>query len=125
MNEPLLYEAESYAIRGAVYEVYKILGNGYLEEVYQSALEEELRLRNIPFQAKKQLRAVYKGRDCGIYIPDVICYDKIILELKAVELLHEKHRAQLMNSLKMTGLKLGMLVNFGAYPKVSIVRIAN
>lgn len=124
MNEQLLFEDESYVIRGAIYEVYKTLGSGHLEEVYQNALEEELRLRGIPFEAKKPLHIMYKGRDCGLYEPDVICYGKIILELKAVETIHPKHDAQLMNYLKATGIKLGFLVNFGAYPKVDIRRRA-
>lgn len=124
MNEQLLFEDESYVIRGAIYEVYKTLGSGHLEEVYQNALEEELRLRGIPFEAKKPLHIMYKGRDCGLYEPDVICYGKIILELKAVETIHPKHEAQLMNYLKATGIKLGFLVNFGAYPKVDIRRRA-
>ena len=124
MNENLLFEDESYAIRGAIYEVYKMLGCGHLEEVYQNALEEELCLCGIPFVAKKPLHIMYKGRDCGLYEPDLICYDKIILELKAVESLHPKHEAQLMNYLKATNLNLGFLVNFGAYPKVDIKRRA-
>ena len=123
MDEKLIYEEETFAIRGAIFEVYKTLGDGYLEEVYQNALEEELRLRGIPFAAKKELHIMYKGRDCGLYEPDFICFDKIIVELKAVETLHPKHSAQLMNYLRATGHKLGLLVNFCAYPKVDIRRI--
>ena len=124
MDEKLIYEEETFAIRGAVFEVYKTLGDGYLEEVYQNALEEELKLRGIPFVAKNELHIMYKGRDCGLYEPDFICFDKIIVELKAVETLHPKHSAQLMNYLRATGHKLGLLVNFCAYPKVDIRRIA-
>ena len=124
MDTKLIYEEETFAIRGAVFEVYKTLGDGYLEEVYQNALEEELKLRGIPFVAKKELHIMYKGRDCGLYEPDFICFDKIIAELKAVETLHPKHSAQLMNYLRATGHKLGLLVNFCAYPKVDIRRIA-
>ena len=124
MDEKMIYEEETYAIRGAIFEVYKTLGDGYLEEVYQNALEEELKLRGIPFVAKKQLHIMYKGRDCGLYEPDFICFDKIIVELKAVEALHPKHSAQLMNYLRATGHKLGLLVNFCSYPKVDIRRIA-
>ena len=123
MEEKLIYEEETYAIRGAIFEVYKTLGDGYLEEVYQNALEEELKLRGVPFVAKKQLHIMYKGRDCGLYEPDFICCDKIIVELKAVETLHPKHSAQLMNYLRATGHKLGLLVNFCSYPKVDIRRI--
>ena len=124
MDEKLIYEEETYAIRGAIFEVYRILGDGYLEEVYQNALEEELKLRNVPFAAKQKLHIMYKGRDCGLYEPDLICFDKIIVELKAVENLHPKHSAQLMNYLRATGHKLGLLVNFCAYPKVDVRRIA-
>ena len=125
MDEKLIYEEETYAIRGAIFEVYRILGDGYLEEVYQNALEEELKLRNVPFAAKKKLHIMYKGHDCGLYEPDLICFDKIIVELKAVENLHPKHSAQLMNYLRATGHKLGLLVNFSAYPKVDIRRVAS
>lgn len=124
MNAKLIYEEETYALRGAILEVYKTLGDGYLEEVYQNALEEELKLRGIPFAAKKELHIMYKGRDCGLYEPDFICFGKIIVELKAVETLHPKHSAQLMNYLRATGHKLGLLVNFCAYPKVDVRRIA-
>ena len=124
MDTKLIYEEETYAIRGAVFEVYKTLGDGYLEEVYQNALEEELKLRGIPYDAKKELHIIYKGHDCGLYEPDFICFDQIIVELKAVETLHPKHSAQLMNYLRATGHKLGLLVNFCAYPKVDIRRIA-
>ena len=123
MEEKLIYEEETYAIRGAIFEVYKTLGDGYLEEVYQNALEEELKLRGLPFVAKKELHIMYKGRDCGLYEPDFICFDKIIVELKAVEALHPKHSAQLMNYLRATGHKLGLLVNFCSHPKVEIRRI--
>jgi len=122
METKLIYEEESYAIRGAIFEVYKTLGSGFLEDVYQLALAEELKLRNIPFEAKKPLRIMYKGKDCELYEPDLICYEKIIVELKAVESLHPKHEAQLMNYLSATGYKLGLLVNFGAEPTVDIRR---
>ncbi len=118
----LIYCEETYAIRGAIFEVYEALGAGFLEEVYQNALEEELKQRGIPFVAKKQLHINYKGRDCGLYIPDIVCWDKIILELKAVESLSPKHQAQLHNYLHATGMKLGLLVNFGSFPKVEIRR---
>ena len=107
MDTKLIYEEETFAIRGAVFEVYKTLGDGYLEEVYQNALEEELKLRGIPFVAKKELHIMYKGRDCGLYEPDFICFDKIIVELKAVETLHPKHSAayssaEIINEYEMT-----------------------
>ena len=121
-NENIVLKDESHAIRGAIYEVYKTLGSGYLEEVYQNALEEELRIRRIPYAAKKELYVRYMGRDCGLYEPDFICFDKIIIEIKSVEKIHPKHEAQLVNYLRMTGFRLGLLVNFSAYPKVDIRR---
>ena len=117
-----IYQEETFAIRNAIFEVHNALGPGYLEEVYQNALEEELKLRAIPFVAKKPLHVFYKNRECGLYMPDIICYDKIILELKAAESLHAKHTAQLINYLRATGYKLGLLVNFNAFPKVDIRR---
>ena len=118
MNQQMIYPEECYAIRGAIYEVYRELGNGFKEEVYQQCLEREFALRGIPFDAKKELRIFYKGEPIEkTYIPDFHCYEKIIVEIKAVEELTKEHRAQLLNYLRLTGCKLGLLVNFGAYPK--------
>lgn len=123
--DELLYRDEVYAIQGAVFEVYKILGNGYKEEVYQQCLERELAMRGIPFDSKKELTIVYKGKPIEkTYIPDLWCYGKIILELKAVRELTPEHFAQIDNYLKLTGCKLGLLINFGSYPKVTIKRWA-
>ena len=113
MNE-LIYKEESYAIRGAIIEVSKELGCGYLERVYQDALEVEFRLRNIPYEREKTIQITYKGKPLGEpYRADFVCYGKIIVELKAVEELTSKHRAQVLNYLNATKMKLGMLVNFG------------
>ena len=108
MKEPLIFEEESFVIRGALYEVYKTLGNGFLEEVYQNAVEEEMRQRKIDFEPKRECHVMYKGKDCGLYMPDFICYNKIIVELKAVEILHQRHHAQVINYLKATGFKLAL-----------------
>ena len=78
MDTKLIYEDETYAIRGAVFEVYKTLGDGYLEDVYQNALDEELKQRGIPFVAQEELHIMYKGRDCGLYRPDFICFGNLI-----------------------------------------------
>ena len=122
-TDSLIFETETYAIRGAIFEVYKVLGNGFLEDVYQRALERELSLRGIEYCSKQSLHVLYKGQDCGLYVPDMVCYGKIILELKAVDALNERHKAQLMNYLKATGFKLGLLVNFGSHPGVTIRRV--
>ncbi|MCB2149643.1 MAG: GxxExxY protein [Deltaproteobacteria bacterium] len=123
-QKDLLFPEESYAIRGAVFEVYREMGCGFLEAVYQECMEKELRLRRIPFIAQQELKLVYKGEPLErTYQPDLICHDSIILELKAVKAICDEHRAQLHNYLKATGMKLGLLVNFGHYPQVEIERI--
>lgn len=117
----MIFDKECYAIRGAIFEVYSILGAGFAEDVYQEALEAELGDRSIPFVAHPRLQIRYKERLLEkVYVPDVVCFDKVILELKAVKELLPEHDAQLINYLKATSLQLGMLINFGAYPKVDI-----
>ena len=117
----LIYPDECYAIRGAIFEVYHELGNGFREEVYQQCLEREFHARGLPFDAKKELKIFYKGVPIEkTYIPDFVCYDKIIVEIKAVDVLTNEHRAQIMNYLRLTKLRLGLLVNFGAYPKAVV-----
>jgi GxxExxY protein len=123
MSDELLYKDEVYAIQGAVFEAYKTLGNGYAEEVYQQCLEREFTLRGIPFEAKKELRIFYKGEPIRkTYVPDFWCYGAIIVELKAVKDLTPEHTAQLDNYLHLTKCRLGLLVNFGSYPKATVQR---
>ena len=120
----LLYEEESYRVLGACFEVYKEKGSGFLEPVYQECLAIELTLREIPFRAKTGLKLEYKGRLLKQkYEPDFILFDKIILEIKALSGLHDKHRAQVHNYLKATGLRVGLLANFGAHPQLEHERI--
>jgi GxxExxY protein len=122
----IIYKDESYKITGACFEVYKEKGCGFLEDVYQECLEIELEMQGIPFTPQQPLPLSYKTRPLKKkYIPDLICFEKIIIELKAVKELNDEHRAQLQNYLKATGYKLGLLVNFGYYPKIQIERIAN
>lgn len=97
MNE-LLLKDESYRIMGACFEVYKEKGCGFIEPVYQECLEIEFELQDLPCIAQRQLPLDYKGRRLKqIYIPDFICFDKIILEIKSVKKLTDKHRAQIHN----------------------------
>ncbi|MEZ6035138.1 MAG: GxxExxY protein [Planctomycetaceae bacterium] len=125
MTETILFKDESYAIQGAIFEVYREMGCGFLEPVYQECLEKELRIRNIPFIAQTELKLNYKGQPLQqTYKPDFICYDQIIVELKAVKEIAPEHKAQVINYLKATAMKLGLLVNFGAYPKATITRLA-
>ena len=125
MNESeLIYADEAYAIQGAIFEVYKSVGLGFLESVYQECLEMELGKRGIPFKSQSEIQIRYKGQLLKqMYRADVVCYDKIILELKAAKHLLPEHHAQLHNYLRATGMKLGLLVNFGHYPGVEIKRI--
>jgi GxxExxY protein len=119
-----IYKEESYKIRGAIYEVYKGIGSGFLEAVYQECLEKEFRLRGIPFSSQHNLHISYKGEELiQQYKADFVCYDKIILEIKAVKNLEDIHFAQVMNYLKATGFKLGLIVNFHSHPKADIKRI--
>ena len=120
----LLYKEECYEIQGAIFEVYKEIGAGFLESVYQECLEKELSRRAIPFQRQAEIGLAYKGESLQQYfVADLICFGSILVELKASKSLEPIHRAQVINYLKATGLRLGLLVNFGAYPKAAIERI--
>jgi GxxExxY protein len=120
----ILFKDESYRIMGACFEVYKEMGCGFVEPVYQECLEVELAARGIPFMAQSELAVRYKGRVLKqTYCPDFVCFDGIIVEIKAVSELHDNHRAQVHNYLKATGLRLGLLVNFGHHPLLEHERI--
>lgn len=120
----LIYREESYRIMGACFEVYKDKGCGFLEAVFQECLEMEFGDQAIPFVAHPQLHLNYKGRPLRqIYTPDFVCYGKIVVEIKAAAGLSDEHRAQLHNYLRATGHRLGLLINFGHYPKVEAERI--
>lgn len=119
----MLYEKETYTIRSAVYEVYRTMGCGFLEAVYQECLTREFKDRNIPFESQKKLHLIYKGQELlQSYRPDFVCYDTIIVELKAARHIAPEYEAQILNYLKATGLSLGLLVNFGSYPKANVKR---
>jgi GxxExxY protein len=123
-HEKVLYKQESFNIQGAVFEVYKEMGSGFLENVYQECLEREFIARKIPFQAQRDISVRYKGVPLKqFYKADFICYESIVLELKAVKDVAPEHKAQLFNYLKATQLRLGLLINFGYFPKAQIIRI--
>jgi GxxExxY protein len=120
----ILFKEESYKIVGACFEVYREKGCGFHEPVYQECMEIEFGLQQVPFVAQQPLRLQYKGRNLQAkYVPDFLCYEQIVLELKAVAEITDEHAAQVINYLKATGLRLGILVNFGHYPKAQIERI--
>lgn len=114
LENSIIYKDESYKIIGACMEVHNTLGCGFLEPVYQEALEIELGKRKISFVREEILNIFYKGKMLKkSYVADFICYDKIIIETKAASQLQPEHIAQILNYLKITGFKLGLLVNFG------------
>jgi GxxExxY protein len=121
----IIYKNESYSIVGACFEVYNAKGCGFLEPVYQECLGIEFEHQKIPAIPKPLLTLSYRERMLvQTYQPDFVCFEKIILELKAVSTLADEHRAQLLNYLHATGFELGLLVNFGHYPKLEYERIA-
>ena len=119
----IVHKLESYKIMGACFEVYKEKGSGFAESVYQECLEIEFADQEIPFQAQPELNLSYKGRPLrSKFKPDFISFEKVVLELKAAKALTDEHRAQVQNQLRATGMKLGLLINFGHYPKLEYER---
>jgi len=120
----LIYEEESYAIVGACMAAYKDKGCGFLEPVYHECLAIEFEFRGIPFLSKPPHTLQYRERTLvQTFSPNLLCYEKIILEIKSVSGLVDEHRAQVLNYLSATGRKLGLLVNFGHYPKLQYERL--
>lgn len=114
----LIFETETHDILGACFEVYREKGFGFLEDVYQECLEIEFELRSTPYLCKPPLPLEYKGRPLRKpYEPDFVCYGKVILEIKAAKNIDDSHRAQILNYMHATKIKVGLLVNSGHYPK--------
>ena len=111
----MIYKDEAYKIVGAAMEVHSELGCGFTEKVYQDALEIELKKENIPYQREVSLHPNYRGITLeSLFVPDFICYENIIVELKAVQELDDLHRAQAINYAKVANKKLALLINFGS-----------
>ena len=111
----LAHKDETYQIIGAAMEVHKTLGCGFTEKVYQDALEKELLLQGIPFVRETPMQILYKGEILpSVFMPDFVCYDKIIVELKAVEELSGLHESQAINYAHVANMKVALLINFGA-----------
>ena len=114
MPTEILYKEESYAIIGVAIEVHNQLGNGFLESVYQEAMEIEMNEREIPYRAQSPIEIYYKLKTLDKkFFADFFCYEDIIVEIKAVSQLLPEHEAQLINYLKATNVQLGLLINFG------------
>ncbi len=109
----LIYPELTYVVIGAAMEVHNVLGPGYLEQVYEGALSQELTIRNVPHERQQKLPVSYKGVQVGYYVADIVVEEKLILELKSVSKLNDRHFAQAFNYLTITGLKLALLLNFG------------
>lgn len=126
MSGKVVYREESYRIIGTCFEVYNEKGAGFLEAVYQECLAMEFASSAIPYQEKMDLRLHYKGQELKqFYQPDYFCFGTIIVEIKAVKQLNAEHRAQIINYVKSTGVKLGLLVNFGHHPGLEYERFVN
>ena len=114
-------EEITFKIRGCVFEVFRVLGAGFLEQVYQQALLHELDAQGLRAEGQRALEVPYKGKPVGVYLADILVEDRIVLELKAVQTLTKAHEAQLLNYLKASGRRVGLLVNF-VHPKAVIRR---
>ncbi|HJJ31767.1 MAG TPA: GxxExxY protein [Methanocorpusculum sp.] len=115
---------ECHQIVGCAFKVYNQLGHGFLEQVYQCALELELKHAVIPFESQKQIPIYYFGEKLDAYYKaDLLCFDKVIVELKAEHSLSDVHDAQLINYLKATGIQTGLLINFGNRRKLEYKKI--
>ena len=119
------FKEETHQILGAAFEVYNQKGCGFLEPVYQECLALEFQMQNIPFRAQTPIHLDYKGMALQQrYCADFICFDKILVEIKAVSQFADEHRAQIINYLNATQMPVGLLINFGHYPKVEYQRFA-
>jgi GxxExxY protein len=115
----LIYKDEVFAIVGAAIEVHRVLGSGFLEAVYQEAMEIEAAVRKIPFVSQQIIQIQYKQHTLKKeYIADMVCFEKIIVEFKALDKLTGREESQVINYLKATGYKVGVLINFGSHPKL-------
>lgn len=126
MESNLLFKDESYKIIGACFEVYKTMGCGFLESVYQECLAIEFKARGIPFEEKPRLSLDFKDTPLKqTYEPDFLCFGEIIVELKATKNLIDDFRAQTVNYLKATKKQLALLVNFGHHPQLEYERFVH
>ena len=127
LNRPvnIAFPEESHKIVGAATAVHRYFGSGFSEKVYQDAFEVELKSKGIPYQREVQLHATYNGIELSsLFVPDFICYDQIVVELKAVKEIDNMHRSQAINYAKVSGLPLAILINFGE-PSLKFERFPN
>jgi GxxExxY protein len=124
--DELMFREEVYAVVGAAIEVHRELGAGFLEAVYQAAMERELTTRGIAFESQRELVVLYKGQPLGkSYVCDLLCFGNVLVELKAMDRLTGREEAQVINYLKAAGLYVGLLINFGSHGKLEWRRLIN
>jgi len=124
--DELVFRDEVYAVVGAAIEVHRELGAGFLEAVYQEAMERELSARGIAFESQRELVIQYKAQPLGkSYVCDLLCFDNVLVELKAMDRLTGREESQLINYLKAAGLPVGLLINFGSHGKLEWRRLIN
>ncbi len=111
-NPSILHKEEVYQIVGCAIEVLNVLGHGLLEKSYENALCVEFALKGIPFRQQPKYKVTYKNRHVGDYVPDLVAFDKVIVETKTIERIGDNERGQILNYLKITGLRVGLLLNF-------------
>ena len=122
-KQKILLGEECFQIQGAIFEVYREMGAGFLESVYQECLEREFHRVKIPYESQKELALSYRGDPLlQRFRADFICFNAVILEIKAVREIAPEHKAQILNYLKATGLRVGLLVNFGSHSKATVNR---
>ena len=118
-----ILKEKSFQVIGCAMEAINILGHGLLEKPYENALMVEFALRKIPCKQQPQFKVVYKNTEVGTYIPDIIVYDQIVVDLKTVDNITNHEKGQMLNYLKITGLNIGLIINF-KYSKLQWERLA-
>lgn len=108
----LLFKAETEAIIGAAFEVVNALGHGLLEKPYENALCHELRIQGIPFDQQRRFPVTYKGTEVGVYVPDMIAFGQVVIDIKTIDRITDHELGQMLNYLRITGLRVGLVVNF-------------
>ena len=108
----ILFREEVHQVIGCCIEVLNEIGHGFHEKIYERALVVEFNLRGIPCEQQKEFNIVYKATTIGVYVPDLICYERIVVDTKTIEMITDDERGKMINYLKVTGLKVGLIVNF-------------
>jgi GxxExxY protein len=123
LQDQFLFKNETYQVIGSAIEILNTVGHGFFEKIYENALITEFDLKKIPYKQQSRFGIVYKGKTLGEYIPDIIAFDSIIVEVKTVDKITNQERGQVLNYLKVTGLEVGMILNF-KNPKLEWERVA-